>query len=398
MEDHAAPLEPDGQSTREESGMSAAPGPRARAPRLAEVRILTPVSIIVPTYREAENIPHLLARLATLRDDYGIDLEVLIMDDDSRDGTDQAVARAGHDWATLVVRTENRGLSPAVVDGLRRAKHPVLVCMDADLSHPPEKIPDMILALEAGQQFVLGSRYVAGARTDEDWGFFRWLNSRVATMLARPFSNARDPMSGFFAMRRDDFLKADTLNPVGYKIALELIVKCRLENVGEVPIYFADRKFGQSKLSLKEQLRYIQHLRRLFVYKFGKWSRILHFGAVGLSGTVVNLVVLSALLRAGARDDVAVAGGIVTSVVSNFALNRRFTFSYARDRSIAKQFLGFCAASSLGALINFGVTKAFNAAWPSLPLQVAAAIGIFAGMFINFIANRYVVFRETVQK
>jgi dolichol-phosphate mannosyltransferase len=365
-----------------------------RPARLAEVRILTPISIVVPTYKEAESIPHLLARLATLRADYGIDLEVLIMDDDSRDGTDAAVARAGHDWVKLVVRTANRGLSPAVVDGLRLARHAVLVCMDADLSHPPEAIPDMVLALEAGQQFVLGSRYVAGARTDEDWGFFRWLNSRVATMLARPFSKAQDPMSGFFAMRREDFLRADALNPIGYKIALELIVKCRLENVGEVPIYFADRKFGRSKLTFKEQLRYLQHLRRLFIYKFGTWSRVLHFGAVGLSGTVVNLVVLTLLLRAGASSDVAVAGGIATSVVSNFALNRRFTFSYARDRSIAKQFLGFCAASSIGALINFAVTKGASLAWPSLPLQIAAAIGIVGGMSVNFVANRYVVFRE----
>jgi dolichol-phosphate mannosyltransferase len=369
-----------------------------RSPRLAEVRILTPVSIIVPTYKEAENIPHLIDRINALRESYNIDLEVLIMDDDSRDGTEQAVARLGHDWVTLVVRTENRGLSPSVVDGLKLGRHPVLVVMDADLSHPPEKIPDMILALEAGQQFVLGSRYVAGSKMDEEWGFLRWLNSRVATMLARPFSNARDPMSGFFALRRSDFSKADYLNPIGYKIALELIVKCRLDNIGEVPIYFADRKLGQSKLTLKEQLRYIQHLRRLFIYKFGTWSRILHFGAVGAFGTIINLCVLTLLRGAGGSKDVAIAGGIAVSVITNFFLNRRFTFSYAKESSIAKQFLGFCAASSFGALITFSVAKGSVALWPVLPLQVAACVGIFAGMFVNFVANRYVVFRETVEK
>jgi dolichol-phosphate mannosyltransferase len=369
-----------------------------RGLRLAEVKILTPVSIIVPTYKEAENIPVLIGRLNALRESYSLDLEVLIMDDNSRDGTDQAVARLGHDWVKLVVRTENRGLSPAVVDGLKLGRHPVLVVMDADLSHPPEKIPDMVLALETGQQFVLGSRYVAGAKTDEDWGFFRWLNSRVATMLARPFSKAKDPMSGFFALRRTDFLKADYLNPIGYKIALELIVKCRLDNIGEVPIYFADRQLGESKLSLKEQLRYIQHLRRLFIYKFGTWSRVLHFGAVGAFGTLVNLGVLTLLRNAGSSKDVAIAGGIVVSIVTNFFLNRRFTFSYAKDGSILKQFLGFCAACSLGALISFGVAKGFSSLWPAFPLQVAACAGIFASMFVNFVANRYVVFRETVEK
>jgi dolichol-phosphate mannosyltransferase len=375
-----------------ESGVS------RRTERLAEVKILTPVSIIVPTYKEAENIPHLIGRLSALRESYGIDIEVLIMDDNSRDGTDEAVARLGHDWVKLVVRTENRGLSPSVVDGLKLGKHPVLVVMDADLSHPPEKIPDMILALDSGQQFVLGSRYVAGAQTDEAWGFLRWLNSRVATLLARPFSEAKDPMSGFFALRRTDFLKADYLNPIGYKIALELIVKCRLDNIGEVPIYFADRKLGQSKLTLKEQLRYVQHLRRLFIYKFGTWSRVLHFGAVGAFGTLVNLCVLTLLLRAGSSKDIAITGGIVVSVITNFFLNRRFTFSYAGDGSIVKQFLGFCAACSLGALITFAVTKGIVALWPALPLQIAACVGIFASMFANFVANRYVVFRETVEK
>jgi dolichol-phosphate mannosyltransferase len=381
----------------EQSG-DAESGVAHRQLRLAEVRILTPLSIIVPTYKEAENLPHLLRRLDALRSDYSIDLEVLIMDDDSRDGTDQVIAGLAHDWVKLVVRTENRGLSPAVVDGLKLGRHPVLVVMDADLSHPPEKIPDMILALEAGQQFVLGSRYVAGGRTDRDWGFFRWLNSRVATMLASPFSNAKDPMSGFFALRRTDFLKSDYLNPIGYKIALELIVKCRLDNVGEVPIYFADRKLGKSKMTLREQLRYLQHLRRLFIYKFGTWSRMLHFGAVGAFGTLVNLVILTLLQRAGASKEIAITGGIVVSVVTNFFLNRRFTFSYARDRSMAKQFLGFCAACSLGALITFVVAKSIVDLRPAIPLQLAACVGIFAGMFANFVANRYVVFRETVEK
>jgi dolichol-phosphate mannosyltransferase len=362
--------------------------------RLAEVRILTPISIIVPTFREAENIPELIERLDGLRAAHDLDLELLIMDDDSQDGTEAAVARANRDWVRLVVRKENRGLSPAVVEGLRLATKPVLVVMDGDLSHPPEKIPDMVLALDAGQQFVLGSRYVKGGRTDEAWGFFRWLNSRVATLLAFPLSSAKDPMSGFFAMRRSDFQAADALNPIGYKIALELIVKCRLENVGEVPIYFANRKRGTSKLSFKEQLRYLQHLRRLFMYKFGTWSRLLHFLAVGASGAVVNLAVVTLLGHAHFSSDVALLGGIVVSVVTNFLLNRRFTFSYAAHKAIIPQFLGFCAASSVGAVINFAAAKAVVSSWPGMPLQGAAAIGILAGTVLNFVANRYFVFRE----
>ena len=105
------------------------------------------------------------------------------MDDDSRDGSVEAVEQAGYDWARMIVRTGNRGLSAAVVDGFRAAQYPILVCMDCDLSHPPEKIPQLVAALGTGQQFVLGSRYVPGASTDDDWGFLRWFNSVIATFL-----------------------------------------------------------------------------------------------------------------------------------------------------------------------------------------------------------------------
>jgi dolichol-phosphate mannosyltransferase len=365
--------------------------------RLAEIRILAPISVIVPTYREAENLPELLHRIDAVREAYDLDLEVLILDDNSQDGTDVVLRRLNYAWVKLIVRTTNRGLSPAVVDGLRLARNPVLVVMDADLSHPAERIPEMVLALESGQQFVIGSRYVPGGMTADNWSFLRWLNSHVATLMARPFCDAKDPMSGFFALRRSHFLEADHLNPVGYKIGLELIVKCHTKNIGEIPIFFADRKRGQSKLSFKEQLRYIQHLRRLFVYKFALWSSVLHFMAVGASGAVVNLGLLTLLLAAGVSREPAVAAGIGTSIVNNFLLNRRLTFGYARDRSILKQFVGFCLASSMGAAVNFSVTLGIVHFFPHVRLQAAAAVGILAGMFLNFTANRYLVFRVNAE-
>ncbi|MFL4468337.1 polyprenol monophosphomannose synthase [Tateyamaria armeniaca] len=224
---------------------------------------------------------------------------MLFLDDNSQDGSAEAVAAAGYDWARIIVRTQDRGLSPAVIDGFAAAQYPVLVCMDCDLSHPPEKVPQMILALNTGQQMVIGSRYVPGASTDDDWGFLRWLNSVVATLLARPLTSVRDPMSGFFAMRKGDFDSVNDLNPVGYKIALELVVKCGFENVGEVPIHFTDRIHGESKLTFKEQLKYIQHLRRLYLHRFANAMYLAQFLVVGASGVVVNLAVLSLLLVMG---------------------------------------------------------------------------------------------------
>lgn len=350
--------------------------------------------MIVPTYREALNIPLLLARIRAVREAHGIDLEVLFMDDDSNDGSVEAVAAFGEPWARIIVRNAQRGLSAAVLDGLRAATKDVVVVMDADLSHPPEKIPTLLLALEAEFRFVIGSRYVPGAGTDDAWGFFRWLNSRVATLLARPLTNVRDPMSGFFALRRSEIEGAATLNPIGYKIGLELIVKCGIENVGEIPILFVDRQHGESKLTLKQQLLYLKHLRRLYIHKFGTWGHFVQFAAVGASGVLVNLAVLTLLLAIGVAETAAVAAAIGVSMLANFALNRRYTFDYARSGNIWKQFVGFCAASSLGALLNYVTTISVARAYPETPLQLAALLGVGAGLGFNFLANRFVVFRK----
>jgi len=365
---------------------------------IAQIELKTSVSIIIPTYGEAENIPFILARLDSLRADYDLTLEVLFMDDNSRDGSVEAVAAAGFDWARMIVRTENPGLSLAVMDGFRAAKYPILVCMDCDLSHPPEQIPQMLLGLAMGQQLVIGSRYIPGASTNDDWGFLRWFNSAVATLLARGLTSVHDPMSGFFTLRKVDFDKAQDLNPVGYKIALELIVKCGFENVGEVAIHFIDRVRGESKLTLKEQLKYIQHLRRLYLFRFANAMHLAQFLVVGASGVVVNLLILSLLQAFGFSEITCLIGGIGVSVITNFLLNRRFTFSYARDGKIGKQFTGFLGASAFGALISFGVSLSLNTtvfAGRPYGLHLSALCGVASGMIFNYLGNRYIVFRKT---
>jgi glycosyltransferase involved in cell wall biosynthesis len=261
------------------------------------------ISVVVPTYREVENLPALIERLAQLQKEYKLGVELLIMDDDSQDGSKELIAKLALPWVRLVVRKTNRGLSAAVLDGLRMATGATIVVMDADLSHPPEKIPEMLAALDRGAEFVIGSRYVAGGATGEDWGVFRWLNSKVATWLARPFTRVADPMSGFFAFRRSALAQAGPLNPVGYKIGLELLVKCGFQRVVEVPIVFAQRQLGSSKLSFQEQLRYLQHLGRLLVYKFAA-SPKLAMGCMSALFLVSRIVVV--LVLAGRMTDLEV--------------------------------------------------------------------------------------------
>lgn len=375
--------------TEQETSNTQTPAP------LAVVTVICPVSIVIPTYHERDNLPALSARLSALQREAVPELEVLIVDDDSRDGSSEWVAEHGPAFMRLITRTGPRGLSPAVVEGLRAAQHPVVVVMDADLSHPPEKIPHMVLALETGQELALGSRYVPGGSTDDDWGIFRWLNSRVATWLARPLTDARDPMSGFFALRKADVQRASAdLNPIGYKIGLELIVKCEIENVGEVPIHFADRQAGESKLTLAEQLKYLVHLQRLYRHKYAGLTRFVQFGLIGASGVLVNLGVLTLALSLGMTELPALAAGIVVSVVTNFLLNRRYTFAYARGGDVRKQFLGFAVASAVGGALQLSTSAAMLQWRPGLAPQIAALVGVAAGFLFNFTANRFIVFKQ----
>jgi dolichol-phosphate mannosyltransferase len=226
-------------------------------------------SIVVPTFREAESLPELIERVGKLRAAGTSILELLVIDDDSQDGTEALMQSRPEPWVRLIVRKRHRGLSQAVLEGLREAKGDILVVMDADLSHPPEVIPTMLAAIKEGADFVVGSRYIEGGTTADSWGLFRFINSRVATYLARPLTRISDPMSGLFALPRHVFERAENPSPVGYKIGLELLVRCRCEHVAEVPIHFANRLRGTSKLTLTQQLLYLKHLARLYRFKFG---------------------------------------------------------------------------------------------------------------------------------
>jgi dolichol-phosphate mannosyltransferase len=221
------------------------------------------VSVIVPTYNERDNLAPLAHRLFSALNPSAT--ELLIIDDDSPDKTAD-LARALSDRYPLrcLVRHHERGLATAVIHGLHAARGELCVVMDADLSHPPETIPSMLaLMRDPRVQMVIGSRFVRGGRLASDWPFHRRLNSFVARLLAWPLTRVADMMSGFFCVRRPD-VRLNRLRPVGYKIALELIVRHGWTNVVEIPITFSDRTAGQSKLNPAEQIRYLHHLARLY--------------------------------------------------------------------------------------------------------------------------------------
>ncbi len=242
-------------------------------------------SIIVPAFREADNLASLTERLFKATRSAGIDVELIVVDDDSRDGSEEIVAELAARYPIrIIVRTNERGLSSAVLRGFEQATADLFVVMDADLQHPPEVVPDLIRRLETGDcDFVIATRYDGGIIAPS-WSWKRRLSSRLATLLARPLSTLSDPMSGFFALRRETWLKAvDRLNPLGYKIGLELFVKARCRKPAGVAYGFEPRRSGTSKFGFREQWLYARHLLRLYRFRFPRLFWMVTIGvAMGL--------------------------------------------------------------------------------------------------------------------
>ena len=240
------------------------------------------LSVILPTLDEREALERLDPRLRAGTS--GRACEVIVVDDASTDGTPAFVESLARDGPyRLIERRNARGLASAVVEGLRAARGRVLVVLDADGSHPPERIPALVGPIFAGSaEFVLGSRNVPGGSAP-GLSFGRRAISFGAALLARPLSPVRDPMSGYFAVARSVVDRAP-LAPVGYKIALEILVKCRPSPVLEVPIVFAPRVAGESKLGGGEIGAYLHHLERLYAWRIFRRGRRAGAGPTSRSG------------------------------------------------------------------------------------------------------------------
>ena len=223
------------------------------------------LSVISPTFNEAENVSALIDILTTILQ--GLDYEIVISDDDSPDRTWAVVEGIGrHDSRVrLLRRTTNRGLSASVIDGFTYATGEAIACIDADLQHDATLLPVMLKELTNGADLVVGSRYVAGGSTGE-WSRLRYFESWIATKLAQCVSGVRlcDPMSGYFMMRRADFMRVrDRLDGRGFKILLEIATHLKPSKVAEVPYTFGPRVAGESKLSGKIVYAYLVQLWKL---------------------------------------------------------------------------------------------------------------------------------------
>jgi len=229
------------------------------------------ITLIIPTYNEAGNLPLLVDKVFGVFNENNLDGTVIIVDDNSPDETWRIGEELMPAFPKLKVlrRIDKRGLSSAVLDGFEMAESEIVGVMDADLSHPAEKIPELVAPIINGTaQITIGSRYIDEGGID-NWTLGRRLSSKAATLAAAGLTKIKDPMSGFLFLKKD-VIKDVVLDPKGFKIGLEILVRGNYDNAIEVPISFFDRYTGESKLDKGVIIDYLLHVISLYKFKYFK--------------------------------------------------------------------------------------------------------------------------------
>lgn len=355
------------------------------------------LSVVVPTFKERDNVAELLRRLGLALG--GVAWEAIFVDDNSPDGTADAVkAIAGRDpRVRCLKRVGRRGLAGACIEGILSSSAPYVAVIDADLQHDERILPQMLKTLSSGAaDLVAATRYVEGGSA-EAFGVGRGAISRLATRLTRRLLGTRlsDPMSGFFMMRRDRFdAIAARLSPAGFKILLDIATTSGPSLViAEEPYRFGAREQGESKFDITVG---IEFLGLLLSKLAGDWidPRFIFFAIVGTSGLVVNVAVLELVLfLSRASFPVAQSIGTFAALTSNFLLNNMLTYRDRRLRgwSMVRGFVGFCAIGAVGAVTNVGLASWLyserSVSW------VAGAAGAIMGALWNYAMSTLFVWR-----
>jgi dolichol-phosphate mannosyltransferase len=359
------------------------------------------ISIIIPTYDEAHNIRMIIPTLSKVLSSEGIEGEIIVVDDDSPDGTAKIALELSDRYPVRVhVCKDERGLSKAVIKGFELAEGDICIVMDADLSHPVEKVPAMVKPiLENECDATVGTRYVAGGGC-ESWGLLRRVISKSAGLLAKGVTSLSDPTSGFMAIRKS-IINGKPLDPLGWKIVLEVIVKTK-PRVLEVPIIFSDRKEGKSKLGLRAQFDYVHHLWRLYCYKYPSVSQFAKFCIVGLSGFIIDTAVLVALVSLLFLDPrFAAVFAFFTAVTWNYFFDRIWAFEFGRKTKIPYSYISFISIYIIGLPVRIGTMHLLieYAGMGNRPWYILASfLGIVAATLFNFIGSKYIAFSKFLSK
>ncbi|NRB07837.1 MAG: glycosyltransferase [Richelia sp.] len=378
-------------------------------------------SLIIPTYKERENIQNLVIRLTQILDGYiPGEYELIIVDDDSPDRTWEVARMLMVDYPQLQVmrRQAERGLSSAVIRGWQIARGDILGVIDGDLQHPPQVILQMLDAMVKGADLAVGSRHVDGGGVSR-WSILRRFLSRGAQILGLMIlpwvlGIISDPMSGYFLVRRS-CVAGVTFNPVGYKILLEVIARGNVGKITEVGYVFCERKQGESKVTWKQYLDYIHHLLRLRLStgNLGRFSqhmgfpigRFFRFGLVGLSGVFVDMAVLYLLSDTTTLGLPLIRSKIIAgeiAILNNFLWNDAWTFADVAMQQKEweqrlKRFIKFNLICLAGLVLNVVILNlVFNLILPNS--YIANLIAITVATFWNFWVNIKLSWRVTQVK
>ncbi|WP_067617422.1 glycosyltransferase [Alicyclobacillus acidiphilus] len=354
------------------------------------------LSIIIPSFNERENIRPIVKRIHEAVSPVGIDYEIWFVDDSNDDTVEVLNEVAESDERVHVHHRVNaRGLASAVVQGFELASGRYLVVMDADLQHPPELLPEIYDRLQNGIDLVIPSRFVEGG-SDGGLGplrkFISWTARVIGQLALHRLRKISDCTSGFFGLRRDVLRGAD-LNPIGWKILIEILVKGNYRTVHELGYAFLARDAGESKMSLKEQWNYFRHLVRL-VSQSPLDRRFFLFCLIGLSGVVVNEIVLMILLYGVHLSDMRAS--VIASLVamlSNYIWNDQITWrSKGEGHKWNVKLPLFVGISLVGIAITTLVMHVLKLAGVSVP--IGQAVGILVSTVWSYLMNNRVTWRE----
>jgi len=374
------------------------------------------LSLVIPTYKERDNIKNVVSILSKLLDEsIPGKYELIVVDDDSPDRTWEIAQSLIEEYPQLRVmrRQQERGLSSAVIRGWQAATGSVLGVIDGDLQHPPEVLMQLLRSIEQGADLALASRHVEGGGVSS-WSVVRRLLSRGAQLLGLlilpgVLGRVTDPMSGYFMVRRSAIANA-TLNPVGYKILLEVIGRGKVDQVAEVGYVFCERKEGESKVTWKQYIDYIHHLVRLRLStgRVGRLSRkvnfpvgrFVRFGLVGFSGVFVDLTVfhlLRTVIHLGLTRSTILSAGV--AIINNFLWNDLWTFGDISKRQRDphqrfKRFLKFSAICLAGVVLQALIIN-FLCNVLGINEYLAKLIAIAVATIWNFWANLKLSWRVT---
>lgn len=363
---------------------------------------MTDVSIIIPTYKEKGNIQPLIERIQNSINVNGnnTDYEIVIVDDNSPDGTAELVIELSNKYPVrCIVRKDERGLASAVVTGFKNAKGDIFVVMDADLQHPPEDVPSLIEEIHNGADISIANRYACKDGFN-GLGLRRKIISKGANIpakiLFRKLSGINDIQSGFFALKRD-VIKDVKLNPLGYKILLEILVLGNYGMVTEIPYKFAKREYGETKLGAKVIFEYLLHVTSL-ANRTGEFKRFTKYCTVGAIGIAVNTTVL--FLFTNIFGMFYVMSAIMAheiSIIGNFVMNDNWTFkglvTKNKPQDIAYRALKYNLAKITGIVISISLLFVLTE-FLSINYIYANVVSIMLGVMWGYSTSTVIVWRH----